>query len=472
MVTKISNPVVPVVCYEAPTKNYYLERDGVWVKQDRTMITLYLRSQGLSWSQDDKHPLSEVETALLAISSDQYVSYAGRIAGYSEGIYKMFGNRILVTQSPDLIKPVPGAHPLLTQLYEELFGAVQLPHYYGWLHFSLKMFYEEKHKPGQALIMAGPRECGKSLNQDLLTAMFGGTQGQPYQHMSGETSFNADLVEATHLRISDEAIARDAISRAKVGAAIKKYAGESSQRCHSKGVNALEVSTLQRITMSLNNNSHDLLVIPRITDSLEDKVMLFKMNHSKLVRERGGDREEFWKALVAELPAFIHTMLNWKIAGSGAVPCKRMGVAYHHNKELLAALGELENHTRLLHIIDEVLFDSHSKRQEWEGKAVNLQHLLCDDFSAYHKEASQLLRSTVTCGSLLGDLEWEFPDRFSRRMLHGDNVWKIKCPVMKQTPNLSAIPDIIKKFQEDRKATLAALPGPNPKAASTGSSAT
>ena len=83
-------------------------------------------------------------------------------------------------------------------------------------------------------MLAGPRDCGKSLLQSLLTILFGGRSAKPYRYMTGETSFNADLFGAEHLVIEDEQPNTDIRARRNFGAQIKEFTSNPMQSCHGK----------------------------------------------------------------------------------------------------------------------------------------------------------------------------------------------------------------------------------------------
>ena len=419
----------PDICH-APPSQYYVFNGRDWIRQDRTMVQVLLTSKGVPCKTAPGSMLSPMEQSLLDLSLKQHVSYADRIAGYNAGIYEMGGHRVLVTQSPDWIEPLPGAYPLLTRLFTELLGEKQLPYFYSWLHVAMKMFQEQEFRPGQVLIMAGAPDCGKSLLQALITYMFGGRQAQPYQFMAGDTAFNSDLVGAAHLVISDEG-PRYGSARDKVGLSLKKFAVEHVHRCCAKGVAPLEVGVLQRITMTLNDDDQSLLAVPPMRAGISDKVMLFRLEKSQLVQERGGVRKAFWADLTAELPAFLHMISEWEIKiENGVIPAVRMGVECYHDQTLMDDLGNLENYTRLLEIIDETIFPFHKKLTVWHGTAIELQKELCDLKAPYHTEAGQLLRYENTCGRLLSDLSRQRPERVTKdKWRRGKQTWDIKTRI-------------------------------------------
>jgi hypothetical protein len=88
---------------------------------------------------------------------------------------------------------------------------------------------------------------------------------------------------------------------------------------------------------------------------------------------------------------------------------------------LLLALDALAPETRLLSLIDEVLFTDHENdygyfktrstaKDSWEGTAEELERLL-RDHSAFGYEAQKLFNWPTACGTYLGRLARKHPRR-------------------------------------------------------------
>jgi hypothetical protein len=256
MKTKLLTLAIPGICHMPPS-HYYVFNGTNWRRQDRTMVQILLASRGVSYKATGKQLISDMEQHLLDLSLQQDVSYAGGVGGFNAGVYEMAGNRVLVTDSPSWINPAPGPHPILSQLFSELMGPIQLPYFYSWLHVAMRMFTEQRFRPGHVLVMVGAPDSGKSLLQDLITAMFGNRVAEPFQYMVGDTTFNSELTKASHLLISDEG-PKNGSARDRVGQILKKYATEHTQRCSPKGMESFAVACLQRVTMTLNDDHHSM----------------------------------------------------------------------------------------------------------------------------------------------------------------------------------------------------------------------
>jgi hypothetical protein len=130
-------------------------------------------------------------------------------------------------------------------------------------------------------------------------------------------------------------------------------------------------------------------------------------------------REAFWQKLISELPAFLHFLLNWEIPQEIRHP--RYGMKTWHHPELLRALDALAPETRLLSLIDEVLFTdfdiehgpvrSISKAKDsWQGSAEELEKRLRGD-PDFGFEAQKLFSWPTACGTYLGRLAKKHPTR-------------------------------------------------------------
>jgi hypothetical protein len=156
---------------------YDSNRTSFWVKNDRggwMMVTSAdvrrrLKERGYSPVKGDKETVSEVDSLLTSIQESNDVDYADSLAGYMAGVYIINGKRILVRDSPSLLSREEGKWTILEDMILNMLGEEQSVYLYGWLKVAVQSIYSAKHRPGQALVLAGPKDCGKSLLQGLIT---------------------------------------------------------------------------------------------------------------------------------------------------------------------------------------------------------------------------------------------------------------------------------------------------------------
>jgi hypothetical protein len=399
-------------------------RNG-WIPLSETQVKRLLKSKGLVSSTQKGDLISETDSELIMIQTTQNVDYAGPLAGHYAGMLEIENRRILVTESPRLIEPKEGDWNTIKTIITGLFGEEQLPYFIGWVKVAYESLRAGKRTPGQAVAIAGPRDCGKSLIQNLLTPIFGGRCSRPYEYMTAISPFNAHLFGAEHLMVEDEAPATDIRARRHFGSQIKSITVNLEAQCHAKGQTPLMLRPFWRISITLNDEPENLMVLPPMDESIFDKIMLFKANPQTMPMPTAtpDQRELFWKTLVSELPAFIFYLTEWKIPNSFI--SQRFGITHYHHPEIMDAINELAPEHRLLSLIDGYLFDGMDK---WTGSSEQLERELTNSESKCYREATKLFTFNTACGVYLSRLARRFPDRFERERSRTCNEWSILAP--------------------------------------------
>lgn len=428
----VTAPILPNLFYDHHMDRYWMKMpNGHWIKLNNRFIWPHLFDTALfnSLSEDEQKCFST--DVQLSIQRYAAVNFAGALAGYKEGLVIQGDTRILVTSSPKFIAPVPGNWDMLRGILEKMFGDVQLPYVYGWIKKALEMFAAQTWMAGQVLVLCGPVESGKNLFGFLLEKLFGGrAPGKPYDYMTQRTSFNSEFMGCELLTIEDEVSHTDIQARRAFGAMIKDIAVNTSRRLHRKHAEALTVVPLQRLLISLNNDSERLLVIPPVESDIEDKLMLLKVDKHPMPMptQTAKAKAAFSDALLAQLPAFVDFLQNWQIPA--CLVSDRFGIKYYHHPDILDGLHELSPEEKLLQLIDEVLFSLFMTKNDWSGKAVDLDRKLKNSHSKdVQREAEKLLPSVATCGKYLGRLANRHPDRVTMHPGHaGTRRWTITPP--------------------------------------------
>jgi hypothetical protein len=296
---------------------------------------------------------------------------------------------------------------------------------YGWTKLALEALREEQSRPGQALVFAGPRRCGKSLLQNLVTLLFGGRSARPYKFMTGLTEFNSDLFRSEHLMIEDEQASTDIRARRNVGAQIKIITANEEKRCEAKYRIAVDLLPFWRLSISVNDEPENLMVLPPIDDSIEDKLILLRASwkpmpmRTKTLKQR----KAFWKTLVGELPAFAHFLKEWEIPQE--LQDDRYGLVHFHHPEILEAIDALAPESKLLSLIKHYL-DNLGDTTWGPHPAEKLERELNGSDSQY--EAKKLFSFNNACGVYLGRLAKKYPDRFISKRTSEERLWTINWP--------------------------------------------
>lgn len=415
---------------------FWVANNGEYLSRSKDDYAIRLKvKHGIHARTNSGETSSELERVISFVQEQRSVSYAALLAGYKAGAIECSGKRILVTTSPKLIEPEPGAWPTLDRLLSNLLidgEHDQRPYVYAWLKTAIEALWAEQRRPGPVLILAGPRDCGKSLLQNLITELLGGRSSKPYRYMSGRTDFNGDLFGAEHLAIEDEAPSTDVRSRRAFGTHIKSFAVNEDHSCHAKGRQALTLKPFWRVSISVNDEPENLMILPPIDESITDKIVLLRSRKAEMPMptETLAERATFWNTLMAELPAFSHFLLEWQIPA--ALRHGRYGFKTWHNPHIRASLDAMAPEMRLLSLIDEVIFSAEEvgigriiPSDVWEGSAEMVEKRLFE--SVFDYEAKRLLSWTNATGTYLGRLAARYPDRVGQlNSWERPRKWKIR----------------------------------------------
>ena len=421
---------LPEAYYDSAKGCYWIkDARGTWMQVSESSMKRLFRSEGVAASVPKGKRVSPLDLAVLDVQLEKNVAYAASLAGYSKGIYEISGKRVLVVDSPVLVEPKAGEWETLKSV---LVGLLADEHYdqttylFAWLKLALESLRAGQRRPGQALAIAGPRDCGKSLLQKLITVLFGGRVASPYQYMTGVTPFNSEMFKAEHLVVEDCAASTDIRARRNFGALLKTITVNDDQPCFAKGREAINLTPFWRLSITINNEPENLLVLPPIDESIEDKLILLQATSTPMPMpsETLDERRAFWEVLLSELPAFVDFLQGWEIPEH--LRGQRFGVRHWHHPDLLRTLDDLAPERQLLDLIDAELF-SGPLAGSWEGKAEELERRLTGSESGSAYAARRLLGFRTACGTYLGRLAAKHRERFSRRTLDGYTLWTIKA---------------------------------------------
>ncbi len=413
--------------YDIARKEFLVRSSGKdWIPFTETQYKRILKSRGVSGTVPEKMHVSPLDEAILFAQDANSVCYAGQLAGWTAGVHTPPCGRILVTKGPNLITPEKGQWKHLQTFFETLFAdhPEQLKIFYGWMKIAVESLYGRLFRPGQCLVLAGEKGCGKSLAQQLITEVLGGRFARPYSYMAGKTEFNADMFTAEHLAIEDDVPSTKLADRRSFGAKIKEVTANQGQRLHAKGRDALILPVFWRITVSVNDEPENLMILPPIDESLTDKLILTRTRTATLPCSTQSDegRDKCWQTLTSELPAFLAWLKAWQIPGE--FQSGRYGVKEYHHPEIMVTLAELSPEAKLAQLIDTALF-SEAIKVSWTGTATELESLLTGH-SATAYEARRLLSFNTATGVYLSRLAVKSPDRYERKHTNAGNEWLIK----------------------------------------------
>jgi hypothetical protein len=431
----------PEAYYDVRTKEYLVkDQRGRWIGLAEVPFKRVLRQHGVPGVVDKDTGLSAQDNAILELQMQRNVFWAGSLAGYKAGFYETGSTRILVTSSPRILEPAAGDWTMLRGVIEGVLGdlgGVQLPYVYGWLKVAYESLRAGMKLPGQVFVMCGPHGCGKSLLQQLITVILGGRVAKPYQVMTGGTAFNSDLFGSEHLAVEDEQPSTDIRARRAFGAQIKNVTVNVDQRLHQKHRDAIVLQPFWRMSVSINDESENVQILPVIDDSIEDKLMIFRAERHVMPMPTGtaAERAAFWARLVSELPAMLKFLVNMEIPDG--LRCERFGVQHYHHPEIMRLLNEVAPEVRLLTLIDATYFASpaamlgvaqSTPRGPLVMTAEEIESGMTGAYASHSFEARRLLGWSNACGTYLGRLAKVRPDRVQAVRTADARRWQISPP--------------------------------------------
>jgi hypothetical protein len=242
--------------------------------------------------------------------------------------------------------------------------------------------------------------------------------------MSGATEFNGELFGCEHLMIEDDIGSTDFRARRNFGTKIKEFTVNEVQSCHAKNRQAISLKPFWRLSISLNDEPENLLILPPFDDSLQDKINLLKAHRKPMPMptNTAEEKSRFWETLISELPAFLWHLTHWEIPAD--LKSDRFGITHYHHPELLAELERLTPENRLLEIID-IYFYTHEQKETWEGTAAELESALVNSPTVGSESRRLLVWNTAT-GTYLGRLAKKCPDRVEAGRTSTERYWRIK----------------------------------------------
>lgn len=424
----------PEYYYDKDRKEYLFQNRRCWLLLNEGQFKKNLINLGFSEKKFKGENLSQVDMKIIEIREHKDIDYSGCLAGYQKGYYERGEVRMLITDGPKIIYPVKGDFKMLYGIVEGLFvndgDQEQINYFLSWLKIAYESLLSKNSRSGHALVMAGKKDCGKSLLQKIITEILGGRMAKPYKYMIGKTEFNGDLFAAEHLVISDESASTDIRSRKEFGEQIKQFAGEEEHRCRDLYRRALTLNPFWRLSMSLNDEPEDLQILPPLTEGVDDKLIILRAYKKPMPMptSKNEDRKKFWNKIICELPAFLHFLTEYKIPEE--IIGNRFGVREFHNRYITMELDMFTPENRLLDLVDRSLFDNtgFDLTNEYKLTAGELETRLLSDEKVKF-EAQKLFKWNNACGTYLGRLAKKFSDRVELMRTSDKRIWMIRRKV-------------------------------------------
>ena len=431
--------------YDRERKEYlFKSSDGTWASYTAAQFKIRLKSMGFSSIVNENERVSEVDQLLLAFQDNHWVNYSGKLCGKLEGFYRLNGNRIIVTESPQFIEPQPGRWDTVRALIEGVLKGnnqpdlddIQWNTFMGWLGAGVSSLRSGEISQAQAIALAGPAGCGKSLIQhQIITPCLGGRSAKAAPYMLRGSDFNGDLFEAEHLVLEDEFVNAQYQSRQNFASQLKVVTVSTQcVSCNRKHRHQINLPAWWRVSVSVNDDPEAIRVLPPLDDHVADKIIILRASKKEMPMPTRtlGEQEAFRKKIVEELPAFLFWLLKeFEVPESLRDP--RYGVKAFHHPYISEILSEQTPEARIWEIIESSNLDGSEFGNEklkgngiWRGTALELENQL--RHGAYEEEVKRLTYYPSAMGTYLGRLSKLFPDRVRKSRTSDQRSWEITFP--------------------------------------------
>jgi hypothetical protein len=421
--------------YYHPASERFLVRNpaGRWLPFSASSYKRLLASRGVAVTRAKGEPMAEADHLILQAQMENDVVRYGPLCGRDSGFYTENGIRHLVTEDMPLIAPQKGSCPIIRSMILGLFAAsedvetgdAQIHTFCGWLQSSVHALRAGRWQQQQVLAIAGPRDCGKSFMQHaVITPALAGRAVDAQRFLIRGNDFNGDLFNAEHLTLDDCAASTRIADRLAFGQRLKGVTvGASVGALHAKGRDAVGIRPWWRVTITCNDDPEALCVLPPLNSDIDDKLILLRASRfdMPMPTDTQADREALAAAILDEMPAFLHWLINVYELPEQYHDRRRYGVATYHHPVLREAIDGLSPEAELLDLIDGTLAADLEHGAKWIT-AEDLENRIRDRNPI---RAAQVFTYRQACAKYLHRLSVKMPDRVTKGRTAASNGWWI-----------------------------------------------
>jgi len=285
----------------------------------RDQLILEFKQAGFSPKPRKNQPLSEVEAAILTVSNQNRIDEIAPDVFSDDRVVSYNGHRILNCSNINPVEPDsdgdpskwPFLHKWLGQLFVDSGKQPALDYFYSWLKRFYMAVLEKEFVQGQAMLLVGPTNKGKSLLSNRVISGLVGGYADASDYLSGQTKFNKDLGRVATWVIDDTTSAASFQDQRKATELIKRAVANPRVEYQAKYADSLSVPWTGRVVMSLNMDINSLSVIPSLDSSNRDKLMALRVSDKATSDFPRNSILE--KTIEKELPFFAKFLIDWVI---------------------------------------------------------------------------------------------------------------------------------------------------------------
>lgn len=369
-------------------KSFFKVLNGMSVSIPKDQLILELRAANFSTKPKKGQNLSEMDNAILAISNQNRVDEIAPVVFSKDRIVIHNGHRILNSASISPVEPDedgdPALWPFINGWLSQMFSTARdssgkprpaTDYLYAWLKRFYSAVLDRQFCQGQALLLVGPTNKGKSLlSNKVISAMVGGL-ADASDYLSGQTKFNKDLARFPAWVIDDTVSAANFSDQRKATELIKRAVANPRIEYHAKYVDAVNIPWTGRVIMSLNMDANSLSVIPALDSSNRDKLLALLISDSATSKFPPNHVVE--KTIDKELPHFCRFILDWKVPQDIEV-YSRFGIESYIDEAIASAAYDNSSRSSIAELVEffAIHHRSASNATEWKGTVTQFQVLV------------------------------------------------------------------------------------------------
>ena len=324
-----------------------------------SQLVMELKAAGFSHKKRKGKNTSEIEDAILTISNINRVHAVAPVIFSRDKIVHFNSNRILNTGKIDPTNPNgdgdPAKWPFIHQWLNQLFANTKgqnptVEYFLAWM----QRFYVAVRTPsltqGQALLLVGPTNKGKSLLSNKVIAALVGGFSDASEYLSGISQFNKDLGRVAAWVVDDTTSAASFQDQLKATELIKRAVANPRLEYMAKYSDSLSIPWTGRVIMSLNEDANSLSVIPALDSSNRDKIMALRI--SDTATSNFPPNHILEATIEDELPHFARWLLDWVPPKEVVSGPARFGVVSYIDERIADAAYDNSSRSSVAELVD------------------------------------------------------------------------------------------------------------------------
>lgn len=364
-----------------------LHNTAVAIPQNQ--LILELRQFGFNSKPKKGQPLSEMEAAILVINNQNRIDEIAPVVFSKDRVVTFNSHRILNNANITPVEPDndgdPSKWPFINQWLGQLFHNAHnagnrpaVEYFYAWLKRFYTSVLDRRMVQGQALLLVGPTNKGKSLLSNRVIAQLVGGFADASDYMSGQTKFNKDLARVAAWVIDDTTSAASFQDQRKATELIKRAVANPRIEYHAKYVDAISIPWTGRVIFSLNMDANSLSVIPSLDSSNRDKLMALRISY--LATSNFPPNHRLEQTITDELPHFARWLLDWDVP-KDIDDASRFGVKSYIDETIASAAYDNSSRSSVAELVEffvKRVRELNDSLTVWRGTLTEFQVMLHD----------------------------------------------------------------------------------------------